>query len=77
MTYCFLPLKVFFPEIGREEAQRHLDEMKHTLLSPNLSAKRDLSPFAHEHSIQSFPVPNVTTVEASPVSHFPRNVLLS
>nr|XP_018679603.1 PREDICTED: heterogeneous nuclear ribonucleoprotein U-like protein 1 isoform X1 [Musa acuminata subsp. malaccensis] len=64
--------EVIFPEIGREEAQRHLDEMKRTLLSPNLSAKRDLSPFAHEHSIRSFPVPNVATVEASPVSHFPR-----
>ncbi|KAJ8493506.1 hypothetical protein OPV22_015227 [Ensete ventricosum] len=53
--------EVIFPEIGREEAQRLLDEMKRTLLSPNLSAKRDLSPFAHEHSIRSFP-----TVEASP-----------
>ncbi|URD73105.1 heterogeneous nuclear ribonucleoprotein U-like protein [Musa troglodytarum] len=58
--------EVIFPEIGREEAQRHLDEMKRMRQSPNLSAKRDLPPFAHEHSIRSFPVPNVATVEASP-----------
>lgn len=77
MTYCFLSLKVIFPEIWREEAQRHLDEMKRTLLSRNLSAKRDMSPFAHENSIRSFPVPNVANVEASPGSHFPHNVLLS
>ncbi|WOL03444.1 hypothetical protein Cni_G12164 [Canna indica] len=47
--------EVVFPELGREEAQRHLNEMKSALVSPSLNAKRDLSALSRDSSIQSFP----------------------
>lgn len=49
--------EVIFTELGRGEAQSHLDEMKRSLQSPYLNQKRDSSPYSCESSIQSFSTP--------------------
>ncbi|XP_020268698.1 heterogeneous nuclear ribonucleoprotein U-like protein 1 [Asparagus officinalis] len=50
--------EVIFTELGREEAQRHLDEMKCELRSAsNLTAKPNFSPNSRASSVQSFSCP--------------------
>ena len=46
--------KVIFTELGRVEAQRHLDEMKNQLKYPNLNARTNFSPYSRGSSVQSF-----------------------
>ncbi|CAK9144092.1 unnamed protein product [Ilex paraguariensis] len=41
--------QVVFTELNRAESQRHLDEMK-----INVNLKRDVSPYSHESSVQSY-----------------------
>ncbi|XP_020692795.2 heterogeneous nuclear ribonucleoprotein U-like protein 1 isoform X1 [Dendrobium catenatum] len=61
--------EVIFPELGREEAQRHLDEMKRALPpSSNTNIKHELSPFSRERHAQSFPRPLVANKE--PITDF-------
>ncbi|XP_038972370.1 heterogeneous nuclear ribonucleoprotein U-like protein 1 isoform X2 [Phoenix dactylifera] len=65
--------EVIFTELGGEEAQRHLDEMKRSLGSPNLNQKRDFSPYSRESSVQSFSTPYVADKVAATATggHWP------
>ncbi|XP_010277937.1 PREDICTED: heterogeneous nuclear ribonucleoprotein U-like protein 1 isoform X2 [Nelumbo nucifera] len=52
--------QVMFPELGRAESQRYLDEMKRALGSPsNFKPNSNLSPYSHESSIHSYNSPSL------------------
>nr|CAD1832157.1 unnamed protein product [Ananas comosus var. bracteatus] len=59
--------EVIFPELGREEAERHLDEMKCALGSPSINFKRGCTPYSREGSIQSVSNRSVVSKEAASV----------
>ncbi|KAJ6849327.1 heterogeneous nuclear ribonucleoprotein U-like protein 1 [Iris pallida] len=63
--------EVIFPELGRDEAQRHLNEMKSALKSPNLNAKTNFSPFSRQSSIPISSVPVINKEITSAVGHWP------
>uniref|UniRef100_A0A1D1ZDK4 Heterogeneous nuclear ribonucleoprotein U-like protein 1 n=1 Tax=Anthurium amnicola TaxID=1678845 RepID=A0A1D1ZDK4_9ARAE len=61
--------QVMFPELGRGEAQRHLEEMKRALRSPsNLSGRATFSPYSRESSVQLFNSPSSVTNRVFPAS---------
>lgn len=64
ITDAFDNVKVIFPELGREEAERHLDEMKCALGSPSINFKRGCTPYSREGSIQSVSNRSVVSKEA-------------
>ncbi|KAF3784702.1 Heterogeneous nuclear ribonucleoU-like protein 1 [Nymphaea thermarum] len=66
--------EILFPELNREDSQKHLDEMKHELRSP--LKPTDVSPYSREGSVQSFSrfgPPNMISTGApgSPNFHSP------
>ncbi|KAL5774597.1 hypothetical protein ACOSP7_012154 [Xanthoceras sorbifolium] len=57
--------KVMFVELDREEAQRHLDEMKHALGSAsNSNLQTNYSPYSHESFVESFARPSLKNQRA-------------